>query len=107
APCQKYWRSDLIELLSRPISSTINPTVLRETAIRSLNGSQPGQSPQRCASLARSKERCCALYEVTRPHQVITTQIVISLGLAPGDTQRRNDRALKNLVFMCQQHTAA
>src|SRR5207248_9973983 len=104
---QKYWRGDLVELQARPISGPIDPTILRKSAIRSLNGSQPDQCAQRRANLARGEERCCALYEVTRPDQMITSQIVVALGFAPGDTHRRNERALKNFVFMRQQHTTA
>src|SRR5882724_8224786 len=54
-----------------------------------------------------AEECCCALHEVTSPDQMITSQIVIAFGFAPGDTHRRNERALKNFIFMRQQHTTA
>src|SRR4029077_4662407 len=86
APCQEYWRCNLIELQARPISGPVDPTILRESAVRPLNSSQPGQCAQRRACLARRKKCCCALHEVTGPHEMITSKIVIALGFAPGDT---------------------
>src|SRR5207244_8036646 len=90
-----------------PISGPIDPTILRKTAVRSLNGSQPDQRAQWCTHLAGGKERCGALHEIASPDQMITPQIVVALGFTPGNTHRRNDRALKNLVFMRGQHTTA
>ena len=47
------------------------------------------------------------MYEVTSPDEMITSKIVVALGFAPGDTHRCNNRALKNFVFMRNQHAAA
>src|SRR6184192_2511094 len=106
-PGQQYRRGNLVELLARPISGPVDPTVLRKTSIRSLNGSQPNQCAQWCTHLSCGKKRCCALHEVTSPDEMIAPQIVVALGFAPRDTHRRNNRALKHLVFMCSQHTTA
>ena len=38
---------------------------------------------------------------------MVTTEIGIALCLAPGNAHRRNDCALKNFIFMCQQHATA
>src|SRR5205823_4765415 len=46
-------------------------------------------------------------HQVSGPNEVITSAVVIALGLSPGDAQGGDQRALKNLVFMGQQHATA
>src|SRR4029077_17414524 len=88
--------------------------ILREEPTRRLNASQPNQRPKRCFLLPSSKQRVCALHEITRPDEMIPAEIIVTFDLAPRNGERCDDRALKNLVFMREQnatrqpiHTAA
>jgi len=107
APRKQDGRSNLIELQSRPIGTAINPAVLRKTAVRPLNRRQPDQSAQRRAGLASGEERDRAVHKIARPHEVIATEILVSLDFAPWNAHRGDDCALKNFVLMPQQHAPA
>ena len=105
-PRQQHRHGHLVELQPRPIGGSINPAVLRKSAVRPLNRRQPDQSAQRRACLTGGEQCCGAVHEVSRPHQVITAQILVAFGFAPGDTHRGDHSALKNFVFVRQQHTS-
>ena len=57
--------------------------------------------------LACGEECGRALHQVAGPDEMITTEIVVALGLPPRDAHRGDHRALKNLVFMGEQHATA
>src|SRR5437764_15177786 len=97
----------MVDHKKRPIGGAVYPAILGETAFRSLNSCQPDQSAQRCACLTSGQKRSCALHEISGPDEMITAKIVIALGFTPGDTHRCDERALKNFIFMRQQHTTA
>src|SRR6516165_2127093 len=101
-PREKYRKSNLIELHPRPIRCAVDPAILWKTTVGSLNGCQPDQRAQRRACLASGEERRCAMHEVARPNEMITTKIVIALGFAPRNAHRCNHRALENFVFVGQ-----
>ena len=106
-PRQENRESNLIKLQSRPIGGPVDPAVLRKTAVRPLDGGQPNQRAQRRARLTGGEERCCAVDKVARPNEVIAAQILITLRFAPRNAQRGDRCALKNFVFMRQQHASA
>ena len=106
-PRQQYRSSNFVELQARPVGRPIDPAILRETAVRPLKGGEPDQRAERRAGLAGGEKCGRALHQVSGPNEVITTAVVIALGFSPGDAQGGDQRALKNLVFMGQQHATA
>ena len=106
-PRQQDRERNLVELQPGPISSPVDPTVLRKTAVRPLDRRQPDQRAQRRACLIRGEERHRAMHEVARPNEMITTQVLVPLCLAPGNAHRRDHCALKNFVLMREQHASA
>ena len=106
-PRQQYRQRNLIKLQPGPVGGPVDPAVLRKTAVRPLNRRQPDQRAQRRAHLTRGKERACALHQVARPDEMITAEVQIAFGFAPGNAHRGDDCALENLVFMRQQHAPA
>src|SRR6476646_53916 len=106
-PRQQYWESNLIKLMPGPVGGPVDPTVLRKGTVWPLNRRQPDQRAQRRACLACGKERGCALHQIARPNEMISTKVQIALGFSPGNAHRGNDRALENLVLMRQQHAPA
>src|SRR5262249_32397456 len=106
-PRQQYWESNLIKLQPRPVSSPVDPAVLRKRAVRPLDRGQPDQRTKRRARLSRSQERAGTLHQVARPDEMITTEVQIAFDFAPRNAHRGDDRALENLVFMRQQHASA
>ena len=107
APGQQYRSGDFVELQAGPIGAAINPAILRETAIRPLKRRQPDQGAERRAGLAGGQERGRALHQVSGPDQMIAAQVVVAFGLTPGDAHGGDQRALKDFVFMGQQHATA
>src|SRR5437660_7004864 len=49
----------------------------------------------------------CSSYDVTNPDNATSTVIIVTLGFTPGNAHRCDQRALKNFIFMRQQHTTA
>src|ERR1700745_3453416 len=94
APRQQHWQSYLIKLKPSPISLPVNPTVLRKTAIGSLHGGEPDQGAQRRAHLASSKQSGCAMHQIARPHEVITTHVSIAFCFSPRNAHQGDERAL-------------
>src|SRR5215831_10942120 len=107
APRQQHWQSYLIKLKPTPISFSIDPAILRKAAIGPLYGGEPDQSAQRCARLASSEQSGCALHEIAGPNKVITAHVSVAFRFAPRDTHRSDERALKYLIFVYEQHRAA
>src|SRR5262249_21434748 len=106
-PRQKDRERNLVKLQPGPISSPVDPTVLRKTAVRPLNRRQPDQRAQRRACLAGGEQRHRAMHEIARPNEMIATEVLVTLCLAPGNTHRRDHCALKNFVLMREQHASA
>src|SRR6476646_1267667 len=107
APRQQHWQSYLIKLKASPISLPVDPTVLRKTTIGSLHGGEPDQGAQRRAHLASSKQGSCAMHQIARPNKVVTAHLSIAFRFAPRDAHRSDERTLKYLIFMREQHGAA
>ena len=107
APGQQDRGGDFVELQAAPIGAAVNPAILREAAIGPLKRRQPDQGAQRRAGLAGGEQRGGALHQVSRPDQMIATQVVVALGLTPGDAHGGDERPLKDLVLMRQQHATA
>src|SRR5439155_22849816 len=102
-----YLSSNFVEQQARPAGRTIAPAILRETADRPLKGCEADQRAERRAGLVGGEKCGLDLLQVSGPNEVITSAVVIALGLSPGDAQGGDQRALKNLVFMGQQHATA
>src|SRR5215471_3767385 len=104
---QQHWQCYLIKLKPTPIGFSVDPAILRKAAIGPLNGGEPDQSAQRCARLAGSEQSGCALHQVARPHKMVTTHVPVTFRFAPGNAHRSDERALKYLIFVCEQNGAA
>src|SRR5712664_3296642 len=77
SPRQQDGRGDFIELFAVPVGLAVDPTILRNGAIVILQAGEPNQRTKRGAGLARGEQRRGAFDHITRPHQMISTQIRI------------------------------
>src|SRR5665213_19332 len=102
--CEQYGERHLIQLHPFPERLAIHPEILRKAAIFLLSRSQIDQSAQRRIGIAGRKQSHGALYHVTGPDKVITAlALFVVARRAPGNRERCDKRAPKQLVFVSQQ----
>ena len=93
SPCQDQRKRHLVQLLAGPIGSAVNPEVLRKAAIGQLRACEVHQRSPRRLDASAGQQRRRRLHHVTRPHQVVAAQVVVTLHLAPWNRCRRHKRA--------------
>ena len=73
----------LVHLNAVPVGRAIEPHVLRPMAVRLLCHLQVPQHASRLLVRTHGDEPAGCLHEISRPHQVIATQVVVGLGETP------------------------
>ena len=85
----------------------VEPHVLRPMAVGFLRHLEVSQyAPDMLVGTHRD-EAAGGLDEVARPHQVVTTKVVVGLGEAPRNRQAGDDPAFHALGFVRAQHRGA
>ena len=93
----------LVHLLRRPVGPPVEPTVLREAAVRLLlHVEQVPQRPPRRGAVPGDHEAGGGFVEIPRPHQVVAAHVRLigRHGGAPGDAHRGDDRSGERLVLV-------
>ena len=89
---------------ARPVRGAVDPEILREAAVRPLRAGQVHQGPPRCIHAIAGQQRSGALHHIAGPDQVVSTDIVIALVLAPGDGSGGDKGAGVVLVLVGQDN---
>src|SRR6185437_4110615 len=108
APGQEYWKCYFIEL--HPVSKgiAVDPEVLWKPAIFFLPGGEIDQSTKRGGRISRRQKTHGGFDHVTRPDEVVTAfSVLVVSRIAPGNSHRCHEGALKQLVLMGQQEVVA
>ena len=72
-----------------------------------LGRGQVDQGPQRRLRVPRREEPGGAVHHVAGPHQVVTPELLVALGIPPRDAERGDHRTGEVLVFVRQEQAVA
>src|SRR5580693_5053061 len=101
---QQNGERGLVHLDATPVRTPIEPQVLRPVARRLLCDLEIAKHSDGVCHRASSQQSASGLYQVARPDQVITAQILVAFVESPGDGEAGDDAAEKILGLMRAQN---
>ena len=107
APGEDDGEGDLVELEAAPVGGAVDPEILGKAAVGLLRAGEIDEGAARGLTAAAGQQCGCGLHHVARPHQVIAAEIVVALGLAPGDGGRSDEGAGEGLVLVGEENVVA
>ena len=104
---QQNRKRRLVHLDAIPPRRSFQPHILRPVAIGVLRHVEIVEDAASVVGGAGREERSRAFNEVARPDEVVSTEILVSLGEAPRDRKARDDAAGKSFRLMRTQNRGA
>src|SRR5208282_4822213 len=103
APRERDRKRNFVELNSVPVRLAVDPEILRKAAVRTLRAREVDEGAQGGGVVAGGGQAGDAVDHVAGPDEMITAEVVVALGLAPGDAERSDQRAGIGFVLVGEQ----